>query len=106
MKRTFSDLQPQQITQRPDGSYLLCYDIKQVQANPPMQAGGYKYYEHVFEEKPTKKMLIDVMIKAKYDHDDEIAVINNKDEKPEEYAVYKQYRQTIKQKVTEILLLI
>lgn len=41
---------------------------------------------------PNKDDLIKVLIHSKYSLDDEIALINNKEEKPQEYEEYQNYR--------------
>jgi len=91
--RTFASQSPQQLQQRGD-VWVLCYDIKTQKRDGVTE---YSYLEKIFEEKPTQKQIIDVLMSAKYDHNDEFAIINDKDEKPDEYAAYQAYRKDCKQ---------
>lgn len=53
--------------------------------------------------KPNKDELIRFLIHEKYSLDDEIALLNNREDKPQEYNDYQLYRQEVKNLVNELL---
>lgn len=65
------------------------------------------YYDVLYVEEFNKKEIIKELIREKYDHDDEIALINNYNEDPDEYndeySSYQEYRKECKKISDEII---
>lgn len=49
----------------------------------------------------TREQMIGNVISSRYSIDDQIAILRQKDEKPEEYQAFYEYAEEVKKKVTE-----
>lgn len=49
----------------------------------------------------TREQMIANVISSRYSIDDQIAILRQKEEKPEEYQAFYEYAEGVKQKVTE-----
>lgn len=49
----------------------------------------------------TREQMIGNVISSRYSLDDQIALLRQKDEKPEEYQAFYEFAEEVKQKVTE-----
>ena len=61
-------------------------------------------YEYANADACTRDAIISAIIRDRYKLiDDELAIINNKDEKPDEYAAYQDFRAFAKQVAEEVI---
>lgn len=84
-------------TYEPQGNYLGIYWNEESHDPKEGETEPYWTYDYcsafVSDDRGT---LISKIIRTQYSIDAEIATINNKDEKPEEYASYQAFRQQAK----------
>lgn len=88
------------VCEYPNGSK----DVQEIKETPEVVIDAYDEYEdiQVFipytdeEKQKVYKQRVIAYIRKKYDMDDEIALTNDKDSKPKEYAEYQTYREACK----------
>ena len=84
------DVELEQINAR---RWQIRFNFSSVAATTGEQAmpAGFQY-EYVNVDELSKKAIKKAIIRSKYDHDDEISLINDKDAKPDAYNAYQDLR--------------
>ena len=95
--RKYSNDEISSILNLGNGSYQIAFDKKE-------EENGYSA-QYVNTTDISEGGIIRALMRDKYPHiDDEIAIINNKDVKPEQYNEYMAYREWAKETAKNILL--
>jgi hypothetical protein len=97
MKRATA--QDKQDTYQVSGGVLQIYWDEQQHTREDMDGETETYYSYAYANaKPTDGYaeLVRAIIHSQYTYDDEIALINNKEDEPEKYADYQAFRQVAK----------
>ena len=81
------DVETQRINSR---KWQIRFNFKEIAATDITPVG--LEYDYVNVTETTKKAVKMAIIRTEYDHDDEIALINEKDIKPDKYKTYSDLR--------------
>ena len=84
------------LTERLQGAMLVNLNIVEVE-------NGFEFDTVKVSEEPTYPELIEALIASEYSTGREFACINNKEEKPEEYAAYQAFRNAAKDIAKQVL---
>lgn len=97
--KVYSKTQPQTYQQE-NKKLAIRWNEQQVQQETGMNEQTetfWEYNEAIVDVYDTRKVIIQKIIGSVYTHDDEIALINNKEQEPEEYAEYQAFRAKAKE---------
>lgn len=104
-KTEANEIQPQ--IRKKKNLIIFNYNTQEIERTNYPEGTTHKSYicDTIFVRNgvPNKDDLIKVLIHLKYSLDDEIALINNKEEKPNEYEEYQNYRSEVKALVNQLL---
>ena len=64
---------------------------------------GVKFYGCTFKGIPAFGVLVDMMIRCQYSISDELAILRQRDSKPEEFAAYNEFAEQCKTEASELL---
>jgi hypothetical protein len=93
------------LTERLQGGILINFNIEQ--RSRETMTGMEMYFESdqiKVSSEPTRAEIIEAVMASKYSTGAEIACINNKESKPEEYAAYQAFRIAAKELVEQVLI--
>ena len=94
---TYSNTEPQPITIE-KRQVRVTWNARQEPVNTldGEQETQWVYNEAIFDVYDTREVIIRKIIASVHTIEDELALVNNRDEKPEEYAEYQELRTTAK----------
>ena len=84
------------LTEKLQGATLVNFNIIEIE-------GGFEFDTVKVSEEPTYSEITEAIIASEYSTGREFACINNKEEKPEEYAAYQEFREVAKYVAKRVL---
>lgn len=84
-----------------DNVYIVRWGIEPNIVDDEQQ--GVKFYAREFKGMPTLGDLVDAMVRTRYAVSDELAILRQRDSKPEDFAAYNEFAEQCKTEARELL---
>lgn len=101
MAKSFSTTRPEKVAQYDHSHVILSYNIVAVEATEDREAGFE--FDTLIVTKAEKNIIISALIRERYTVDDELAILRQRDSKPDEFAEYNNFAETCKAEANSII---
>ena len=101
MAKSFSTTRPEKVARYDHSHVLLSYNIVEVEATEDREAGFE--FDTLIVTKAEKNIIISALIRERYTVDDELAILRQRDTKPDEFAEYNNFAEACKAEANSIV---